>query len=191
MLDKLGLKLVKGVPCVYSSDHLIVFFYVDDIVVLIHPSKIYYKEGFEKHLMNEFDIKILGEIKWFLGIRVIRDRQARKLWLLQDLYIDKVTAKYGINTPEKDSGAPMSDNTLEASAEEPDEARTRRYNELTGSLAFAACCTRVDVARAHSVLSRHLINPGTRHMKALERVWEYLSYHKYMALTCSGDMQQH
>ena len=191
VLDKLGLKPVKGVPCVYSSDHLIVFFYVDDIVVLIHPSKICYKEGFEKHLMNEFDIKILGEIKWFLGIRVIRDRQARKLWLLQDSYIDKVTAKYGINTPEKDSGAPMSDNTLEASAEEPDEARTRRYNELTGSLAFAACCTRVDVARAHSVLSRHLINPGTRHMKALERVWEYLSYHKYMALTCSGDMQQH
>ena len=190
MLNKLGLKPVKGVPCVFSSPDLIVFFYVDDIVVLVHPSKLHYKESFQKLLMSEFDIRSIGEIRWFLGIRVIRDRQVKKLWLLQDSFIDKVVARYDIRTPEKNPGAPMSDNMLETSHEEPDETRTRRYNELIGILAFVACCTRVDVARAHSVLSRHLIIPGTKHIKVLERVWQYLAYNKYRALNCSATVNQ-
>jgi hypothetical protein len=36
-LKKLSLKPVPGVPCLFTSDRLIVFFYVDDIIVLVHP----------------------------------------------------------------------------------------------------------------------------------------------------------
>jgi hypothetical protein len=33
-------------------------------------------------------MKDLGELKWFLGVRVVRDRPNRKLWLCQDSYIE-------------------------------------------------------------------------------------------------------
>lgn len=36
-LIRLGLRPVKDVPCLFTNDRLIVFFYVDDIVVLVHP----------------------------------------------------------------------------------------------------------------------------------------------------------
>jgi hypothetical protein len=36
-LIKLGLRPVKDVPCLFTNERLIVFFYVDDIVVLVHP----------------------------------------------------------------------------------------------------------------------------------------------------------
>ena len=32
----------------------------------------------------------IGELKWFLGIQVICDRIQRKIWLCQDLYINKI-----------------------------------------------------------------------------------------------------
>jgi hypothetical protein len=38
----------------------------------------------------------LGDLRWFLGIRIIRDRPARKLWLCQDSYIEKITNRFNI-----------------------------------------------------------------------------------------------
>jgi hypothetical protein len=60
---------------------IIVFFYVDDIVFCYRKRD----EG-ETHwiirLMQErYQLNILGELKWFLGIHVLRDRQQKKLWL--------------------------------------------------------------------------------------------------------------
>jgi hypothetical protein len=55
-LKKLGLKPVPGVPCLFANKDLIVFFYVDDIVVLVHPSKLDYKEEFEKRLLQIYDL---------------------------------------------------------------------------------------------------------------------------------------
>ena len=36
----------------------------------------------------------MGEIKWFIGIRVIRSREQRKVWLCQDAYIDRIAARF-------------------------------------------------------------------------------------------------
>jgi hypothetical protein len=47
-LKKLGLKPVPRVPCLFANNNLVVFFYVDDIVVLVHPSKLGYKKEFEE-----------------------------------------------------------------------------------------------------------------------------------------------
>ena len=41
-LKKLGLKPVEGVQCLFTNARLLVFFYVDDIVVLVHPSYLSY-----------------------------------------------------------------------------------------------------------------------------------------------------
>ena len=37
-----------------------------------------------------------GNVKWFLGIRVIRDRTKRKVWLCQDAYYKKIAVKFGL-----------------------------------------------------------------------------------------------
>jgi hypothetical protein len=92
-LKKLELKPVPGVPCLFANHDLIVFFYVDDIVVLVHPSKLGYKEEFKKRLLQIYDLRILSELSWFLRIRVIRDRPSKSIWLIQDSFIDKVTSR--------------------------------------------------------------------------------------------------
>ncbi|KAJ8113220.1 hypothetical protein OPT61_g4599 [Boeremia exigua] len=95
-LEKLGLQQVPGVPCLFSNDHLIVFFFVDDIVVVVAPENKDTYRQFDQQLRAAYDIRFLGELKWFLGIRVIRDRSQKKIWLMQDSFINKVAAKYNI-----------------------------------------------------------------------------------------------
>jgi hypothetical protein len=71
---KLGLTQVPECACIFTSDKLVVFFFVDDIVVLCHPSnRAAYKE-FQAELTKAYKMREIGEIKWFLEIRVVRDR---------------------------------------------------------------------------------------------------------------------
>ena len=46
------------------------------------------------------------------------------------------------------------------------------------------------MARAHSVLARHLQNPGQKHLSAAYQVWRYLFRTKYLAISASGDTPQ-
>lgn len=39
--------------------------------------------------MRRFPMRDMGELKWFLEIRIIWDRTQRKLWMFQDSYIKK------------------------------------------------------------------------------------------------------
>jgi hypothetical protein len=46
------------------------------------------------------------------------------------------------------------------------------------------------VARAHSVLARHLQNPGQKHLSAAYQVWRYLLRTKYLAISASENTPQ-
>jgi hypothetical protein len=106
-LQALGLTQVPESLCLFTNQYLIVFFYVDDIVVLCRkdPTDQEAYRAFRTELMKAFEMREMGELKWFLGIRVLRDRKARKIWLCQDSYIDKIattfdlTHSYGFKTP--------------------------------------------------------------------------------------------
>ena len=70
---------MPGEPCLFTNDWLIVFFYVDDIVTLCRKEHLPRLANFEKSLMARYKIRSLGELSWFLGIRVVRDRGAKKV----------------------------------------------------------------------------------------------------------------
>ncbi|KAI1674084.1 Pol protein [Pyrenophora tritici-repentis] len=188
-LKKFGLKPVLGVLCLFTSDHLIVFFYVDDIVVLVHPLNMNAYQVFKQQLLSTYDIRELGELKWFLGIRVIREELTRSIYLIQDSFIDKIATKFDLKLNGRYPDVPLKENHLLPLAEEPSAARTHRYQQLVGSLAYISTSTRPDVARAHSILARHLQNPGQKHIYAAQHVWRYLIGTKNLAIRASADIQ--
>jgi hypothetical protein len=85
---------------------------------------------------------------------------------------------------------PLVESVLAQSAEETDHQPTRLYQQLVGSLAYISTFTRPDVARAHSVLARHLQNPGQKHMSAVKHVWRYLYGTKHMAIGASEQIAE-
>lgn len=53
-----------------------------------------------------FQIRALGKVHYYLGMRIIRNRAKRQLVLTQDRYIDKIAIKF--NLLGKTSTAPLS-----------------------------------------------------------------------------------
>jgi hypothetical protein len=100
-LKELRLDSVSEINCLYVNKHLIVFFYVYNIVVLCSKSNTNQLIKFEKRLMIKYEMKALRELKLFLSIRIIRDRENEKLWLSQNSYVTKMIMKFNLENVKK------------------------------------------------------------------------------------------
>ena len=63
-------------------------------MVLYHLSNIFAYHKFREKLLDAYKMREMGELKWFLGIQIVRDKALCKIWLCQDLYITKICNKY-------------------------------------------------------------------------------------------------
>jgi Reverse transcriptase (RNA-dependent DNA polymerase) len=187
-LEDLGLQPVPGVNCLFANDFLLLFFYVDDIVVLYHRKYAQKVREFEDSLLRRFEMRSLGELKWFLGIRIKRDRPTRRLWLCQDSYISKLTSKFHVSLDGKMPRTPLF-SELHA-AEDGYKATAKQilaYQQRVGSLNFAAAITRPDIAHATSKLASFLRNPTVEHLAAANRTLQYLCSTRTYAIEFSGE----
>ncbi|KAM4061869.1 reverse transcriptase (RNA-dependent DNA polymerase) [Hirsutella rhossiliensis] len=89
-LEELGFRKVPQEPCVMMKGAVTVFFYVDDIIWAFRKEDEGVVEEATRGLQKKISLTRLGEPRWFLGIRILRDRQRKTLWLTQDAYIDKI-----------------------------------------------------------------------------------------------------
>ena len=67
-LTKFGLKPVLSTNCLYTNGRLIVFFYIDDIAILFTKKDLLRLEEFKAKLLYRYEIYVLGNLQWFLGI---------------------------------------------------------------------------------------------------------------------------
>jgi hypothetical protein len=94
-LQELGLRPVGGEPCLFTDgDGILIFFYVDDIILLSRKERAKQAAKLKTDLMARYEMRDLGPVQWFLGIRVTRDREKCKVYLCQDSYIDQVAHRY-------------------------------------------------------------------------------------------------
>jgi hypothetical protein len=178
---------VPGVPCLFVNQYLIVFFYVDDLIAACLPQHNRKLQDFKKALMARYEMKDLGEISWFLGIRVLRDRPSRKLWLCQDSYVDKIAGKFNQKESELLVHTPLAVDNLVPYEGTASAAAIHGYQQKIGSLLYAAVNTRPDVARTCSRLAEFARNPSPAHHLAADRAIAYLYQTRGYAIQFSGD----
>ena len=90
-LTKLGFIPVPHEPCCMIKDGVIIFFYVDDIILAYGKKREETAKALIQELETEYSLTGGDDLQWFLGLEVIRDRDQRKIWLSQAAYIDKIT----------------------------------------------------------------------------------------------------
>jgi hypothetical protein len=189
-LRKEGFKPLSEHPCLFSNDRVIVFFYVDDIVLLSRKED---KEELNKitaRLMRRYEIRDQGELTWFLGIRILRDRPNRKLWLCQDSYIGKIVNSFHLEHAPK-APTPLSTEELNHRTESQATAKEiYTYQRKIGSNLYPGTITRPDIAQASSQLAEFLQNPSQRHVAEADRETCYLRDTKYLALCYSGHTKE-
>ena len=187
ILENLGLTRVSGVNCVLTSDWLLVFFYVDDIILLFDKQYRTKAEAFIVTLQQQLELREITDANWFLGIRIVRDRPRRLLSLCQDSYIDKLTSRFNIDSKQSVLAHTPLVIDLESDYDGVATAAERQgYQSRVGSLNFAATVTRPDLSKTCSDLSKYLQNPSPAHFKAADRALSYLARTKTLAIQYGG-----
>jgi hypothetical protein len=183
-LTSLGLKTVPHEPCVAIKNGIIVFFYVDDIVVAYRRRDRERADQVIKGLKNKYQLTGGDDLHWFLGMEVHRDRAQRLIWLSQSAYIDKIARL--ASSADKTVKTPMLPQELLPYDEVASHASINLYQRKVGSVLYAAINTRPDVAFAISRLARFNNNPGPAHHAAADRVLHYLVATRNLALQLGG-----
>ena len=187
-LKSLGFRPILESQCILTNGRVIVFFYVDDIVVL--NRKEHRKEADEviTLLKEKYEFRNMGDLQWFLGIRVTRDGANRRVYLTQDAHMDKIVKEYKLgNGPHVTTPLSMDS----ASAYRPykgtaSEQEIKSYQRRVGSVIYPAFLTRPDIAHAASLLPRFMQNPSPFHSSKLDRAICYLRDTKELSIVYDG-----
>ena len=162
--------------------------HVDDIVVASNSLEAL--QEFKEAIMHTFEMTDLGDLSYYLGIKVERDRGSKVIRMSQAHYVMEVLERFGM-TECKPTTTPMDTKTRllphdgVASAEE-----VKEYQRVVGSLMYAMVATRPDLGYAVGALCRYMSNPSPSHWCAAKRVLRYLAGTIHHALTYGrGNME--
>ncbi|CAM9952920.1 unnamed protein product, partial [Phaeothamnion confervicola] len=171
-------------PCVFvrrrGSSILIIVLYVDDLLLTGNNEP--ELQLLKMEIGGRFRVKDLGEAAHLLGMRVSRDDAAGTVRLDQAHYIRDMAARYGMEAANPTRLPADANTTVSATGIEPPRADgtdgptpdSGDYRSIIGSLMYAACITRLDVAYQVRSLARYATAPTAAHMMAAKRVLRYL-----------------
>lgn len=183
-LRGLGFDTVPHEPCCMTKGGIIIFYYVDDIVLAYRKERESEIQSIMKELQKQYKLTGGKPLQWFLGIEVIRDREKKLIWLSQSDYLDKI-ANLADRTDRRHE-TPMRREELMPYEDRASLSSIRSYQRKIGSILYAAVITRPDVAFAAARLARFNANPGPEHHVAADQVLLYLGATKTLALQFGG-----
>lgn len=173
-LIQLGAVQSQSDPCVYyvgsGEDIAIVVIYVDDILIFSkNQNKM---TRIEKHLSSCFEIKILGDVGYCLGIEFTRKDDC--ILMQQRGYIVDLLNRFGMGDANSVSTPIESGVKLTKKTPMTDADNKTPYRELVGALNYLATATRPDISFVASYLGQFNNCHGEEHWKAAKRVLRYL-----------------
>ncbi|KAH9751653.1 hypothetical protein KPL71_014378 [Citrus sinensis] len=168
-------------PCVYKKIQgkyvAFLVLYVDDILLI--GNDIGVLTIIKSWLAKQFDIKDLGEARYILGIKLLRDQKNKTLALSQAVYIDKILARFSMENF-KTGLLPfrheitLSEDQSPKTSEKIERMRRVPYAKAVGSLMYAMLCTRPDICFVVGMVGRYQSNPGPEHWTAVKDIIKYL-----------------
>jgi hypothetical protein len=142
--------------------------YVDDIVVT--GNDIMEMGKLKTYLAKEFEIKDLGNLRYFLGIEVARSKEG--IFVSQRKYVLDLLVETGMLAC-KPIDTPIEQNHRLGEDVDDTPVDRERYQKLVGKLIYLSH-TRPDIAFAVSVVSQFMHAPCEKHMEAVYRILRYL-----------------
>ncbi|CAI7887681.1 unnamed protein product [Closterium sp. NIES-53] len=165
-----------------------VLVYIDDLLAASSST-----EMLKELLEFAFELREISPVQKYLGLEIVRDRLAGKLWLHQQGYADKLRRHF-MDT-EQTGRTPKTPVSVDAYAEltfddeEAQERQEEEYRQKVGSLQFAATTTRPDIAFACSKLGSGLTVRSDQHWREVDRCLAYLANTRDTALEFSSGLE--
>jgi hypothetical protein len=194
LINVLGFRKCMKDRCVFfkmskSNQLMIISVVVDDTKVYFDSNDEEEYKEYERKLNEQYEITILGEVNWILGMKIERDRSNRILSINQTAYIDRVVEQFSLeddapaNTPELANTADkLTTEHSPKNDKEREEMKSVPYMNAVGAILYAAITTRPDISHAVSEVSKYMQNPGMKHWEAVRRIINYLKRTKEKSL---------
>ena len=159
LMKEVGFRPLMSESCVFVNEDKFVWImvYVDDIAIAAWSKAEIDRVAHQ--LGSKFMLTEIGEVKTFLGLRLIRDRKLRTVQISQGPYIERVLGRKSW-TNLNGVGSPL-DNRMKYDPDLPElEGQDRvEFLELVGSAQWISNNTRPDVTYAANFLGRHRQHP--------------------------------
>ncbi|GJZ94280.1 retrovirus-related pol polyprotein from transposon TNT 1-94 [Tanacetum coccineum] len=151
----------------HGEDILLVKIYVDDIIFGSTNPKL--SKRFEKLMHNKFEMSMMGELKFFLGIQI--HQSPRGIFINQAKYAQEILKKHGMTSCDS-IGTPMATKHLDAdfSGTPVDQMK---YRSMVGALMYLTT-SRPDIVHATCYCARYQAKPTDKHLTAVKRIFWYL-----------------
>ncbi|MBW0547432.1 hypothetical protein O181_087147 [Austropuccinia psidii MF-1] len=120
-------------------------------------------------------MKDVGKLWYVLGMTVERNREKRRLFLSQELYINNLLASFGMQDCKSASTLQVPGSRLLPRADTNAPAASINYPRAIDLLNYLVTCTRPDLAYSASCLAQFLNNPRSEHETTFKHVLRYLS----------------
>jgi len=190
-----GYKKTTSDHCVFvkrfaNNDFIILLLYVDDMLIV--GKDISMINSLKKQLSESFAMKDMGAAKKILGIRIMRDRQEKKLWLSQEHCVKRVLQRFHMENA-KAVSTPLATHFKLSAKQSPSNETEKSYMQrvpyafVVGSLMYAMVCTRPNIAHVVDPVSRFLSNPGREHWNTLKWILRYLCGTTCLKICFRGD----
>ncbi len=161
-------------PCLFIGVKVICVVYVDDLLFwsttnqnIIDLANLLREEGVE--LEEE------GDAAGFLGVKLERDADGRRLRMTQCGLIDRVISALDLDDPStKLKATPADRKPLVKDADGPPSDAAFSYASVVGMLLYLAGHSRPDIAYAVNCCARYTFCPKRSHIAALKRIGRYL-----------------
>lgn len=198
-MEQIGLRRSEHDHAVYyrhlpNGEVIVIFVHVDDMSLTTRDSN--QMALLKQKISDRFEIVDSGDIKWMLGIELIRDRTLRTVSLSQSTYVDQILERYGF-ADIKPLALPVDPNVILSKDQCPTtppeiaSMRDKPYREALGALMYISVASRPDITYAVAQLAKFGENPGPTHWTALKRVYAYLKKTRSLRLTLGGSDDTH
>ena len=133
-------------------------------------------------------MKDLGELKYFLGIQVHRDRERKIIHLSQPGYNRTILERYGMQNS-KPANTPLSSGARLTKATTADALTDRKeYQSMVGSIMYGMLATRPDLAQCIQQISQFSQTPTRAHEKAAKQALRYVNGTINQGITFNGNL---
>ena len=121
-------------------------------------------------MQQEFEMSLLGELTYFLGLQAQQNKDG--IFLSQTKYLRQILKKYGMENS-KPVCTPMVTGCSLSSNDESATVHQPTYRSMIGSLLYLTG-TRPDIMHEVGIVGRFQANPKESHLPEVKRILKYL-----------------
>ena len=174
-LKKMSFKQTASDPCLYVTSEeeiFIIAVYVDNILLSRKSDQMMVR--IKETLARRFEMKDLGMLHHFLGVKVVQNSSTGEIWIGQPAYTEKLLHKFGMENSKPASTLTNADAKLIKKEKDAGGIDQRMYQAAVGSLLYLSTKTRTDIAFAVGNVAHFCAEPTNQHWTAVKRIFRYL-----------------